>query len=245
VRYYVLGGFYGDGYGTTNEPGFGANGYSIVNDETQPAVAFYIPPEHQPLTQTGTRFQLTGVESYVRNEDVFNEIPCNCIRVDGAGIVRLFGGTYQAETPNYQNRSWAVVNENYGSHSTYGTIELYSARVSSIRGTVTSFSQEAVGKLSKLEDGIQLSNYNCSNYFCDASSGPFTVFLPAVWIRGGPPQGTKMRFIKSDTSANPVTIAIADGIATIQGQSAVVLTSQYDKVQFLYGADDDDTWYII
>lgn len=245
VRYYVFGGFYGTGYGTTNEPGFGGSGSSIVNDGLQPAIAFYIPPEHQKNTLTGTRFQLTGVECFVRNEEVVDATPSHCVRVDGAGIVRLFGGIYQAETPNYASRAWAVVNNNFGTHTTYGNVEMYSPRVSSVRGSTTSFAQEAVGKLSASDDGIQLNKYTCSSYFCDASLGGFTVRLPAVWRSGGPPQGSKLRFIKTDTTSNPVIVMVADGIATIEGVSSITLSVQYEKVQLLYGADGDEAWYLI
>ena len=245
VRYYVLGGYYGTGYGSTNEPGFGSNGSSIVNDGTQPAVAFYIQLAHQSITLTGTRFQLTGVECFVRNEGIVDGTICNCVRVDGAGIVRLFGGTYQAETPNYAARAWSVVNNNFGSHPTYGNVEMYSARVSSVRGTATSFSQESVGMLSTSDDGIQLDKYLCSSYFCDASVGGFTVRLPAVWSGGGPPQGIKLRFIKTDASLNTVSIIASDGVATVEGMSGITLSSQYEKSQLLFGPDGDENWYMV
>ncbi|MES9874839.1 MAG: hypothetical protein ABW146_17205 [Candidatus Sedimenticola sp. 6PFRAG7] len=246
VRYYVTGGFYGTGYGSTREPGFGAAGNKVVNDGNQPIAVFFIPEEHLKPTLTGTRFNLTGVECFALNEDIFDEnTPCNCVRVDGAGIIRIFAGIYQAETPNRGTRSWAVVNNNFGTHTTFGNVETYSTRVSSQQGNLTSFSQEAVAQLTVLDDGIQLTKYYCSNYFCDASSGNLTVRLPAVWENGGPPQGSKLRFTKTDNSLNAVTILVSDNVSTIEGRKSVTLSKQYEKILLLFGPGGDDTWYIV
>jgi len=246
VRYFVTGGFYGTGYATTNEPGFGGNGYSVVNDGNQPLVVFHIPGTHTPKTLTGTRFQLTEVECYARNDSATSDaMPCNCVSVDGAGIARLFGGVYQSETPLSLPRAWAVVNANFGTHLTNGGIELYGARVTSIKGNASSFGQEAIGTLSSVHDGIQLTNYSIGTYFCDAAAGPFHIRLPANWQSGSPPQGCKLRFIKRDQTTNPVTIRVSGPIVSIEGAPQVTLTLPYEKLSLLFGGGDDPVWYRI
>jgi hypothetical protein len=136
-----------------------------------------------------------------------------------------------------------VVNDNFGAHATAGSVEVYAARVSSHRGTVTSFAQDPVGTLNSANDGLQLNKYLCSSYFCDASQGPFTVLLPAASGGYGPPQGSRLRFIKTDASEHQVTIAVPGGVSTIEGARSARLSAPYQKLQLIYGASGDETWY--
>nr|WP_320016112.1 hypothetical protein [uncultured Desulfobacter sp.] len=246
VRYYVTGGFFGVGYGTTEEEGFGANGFSILNDGDQEVIVFYIPADHQAKTQTGSRFQLTGVECYVRNEHLSDiDIACNCVRVDGAGFARLYGGLYQSELPSCSHQALAVENTNSGNHSTNGIIEIYSTRISSMNGNISSFSQEPVSILTSDDNGCQLNREDASVFFCDASSGPFKIYLPAVWSKGAPPNGLKIKFIKSDESSNSITIIAPGDDTTIEGEKKTTLTKKYKKISLLYGPMDSNTWFVM
>jgi hypothetical protein len=72
---------------------------------------------------------------------------------------------------------------------------------------------------------------------CDATSGAFTITLPAATNIG------QIIFVrKTDASANAVTVAGA-GSDTIEGAASVSLANQYDRVALI--ADGTGIWYRI
>ncbi len=73
----------------------------------------------------------------------------------------------------------------------------------------------------------------------DASSGPLTITLPPASTNGGRLYHIK----KADPSANPVTID-GDGDDTVEGESAAVLTEQWECLT-LNGDSDEDNWDIL
>lgn len=75
-------------------------------------------------------------------------------------------------------------------------------------------------------------------YLVDATAGAVTVTLPAV-AGTDPSAGRAVTVIKSDSSANAVTID-ADGAETINGAATLVLASQYDRARI---ASDGTEWW--
>lgn len=70
--------------------------------------------------------------------------------------------------------------------------------------------------------------------FVDATSAAVTVTLPDQPERD-------YFYVKTDSSANAVTVAASPG-STIEGASDVTLSAQYDKVFLTYNAG---VWYIV
>lgn len=78
---------------------------------------------------------------------------------------------------------------------------------------------------------------DCDLALCDATSGAFSLDLPA-----SPSAGDNYIIKKTDVSANAVTV---DGNGkNIDGAATYALASQYDSVRVLYDSTDDE-WYII
>lgn len=74
---------------------------------------------------------------------------------------------------------------------------------------------------------------------CDASSGPLTITLPAASANGGRLYHIK----KADSSANAVTLD-GDGLDTIDGGVAAILTVQFEAITI--NADSvEDNWDIL
>lgn len=89
---------------------------------------------------------------------------------------------------------------------------------------------------------VKTTNYtligNDDVLLVDATSGVITITLPKISIAEGCTYVVK----KVDSSSNAVTID-PDGSETIDGATTHVLSSQYDRVEFI--ADAGRGWHII
>lgn len=74
--------------------------------------------------------------------------------------------------------------------------------------------------------------------FVDASSIAQSRFLP----NGNTPQRKDYYFVKTDSSANAVTI-YAFGTQTIAGSASTTLAAQYDHVYLIFDVGSQ-TWYV-
>ena len=73
--------------------------------------------------------------------------------------------------------------------------------------------------------------------FVDATSGNVDCFLPS----GFSPTGKDYYIVKTDSSANTVTIRLTDPTENILGVSTYVLAAQYDNVTLTF---EGKTWYV-
>lgn len=83
-------------------------------------------------------------------------------------------------------------------------------------------------------------------FICDASGGAFSITLPAAKALADTAGQDISRFLyikKKDASANAVTITRA-GSDTIDGNTSISLSNQYDTV-ILCDDQDGDSWNIL
>lgn len=240
-RLYMTGGFCGEGYfdDQNAESWFTS---TAEPDNAQPLIGFYIPADHTPLTGTGTRFQLRDVECYVRNTNAgLTTEKIHCVLVEGAGQVRIDGGLYQVETPNSASYVRTAVKNagTWNSGTTYADIELIGApRITTAEAPVSG----DVNGIHYHTASVTLLPYHTGTHFVDATAGPVTVTLPAKFA-GGPRAGCNFKVIKTDASANAVTVAAAGAGVTIEGASTLVLSAQYDKCWLQNGNSQGNVWY--
>lgn len=73
---------------------------------------------------------------------------------------------------------------------------------------------------------------------CDATSGAFTITLPVNFTSTA--DGFTITIVKTDSSANAITVAPASG--TIQGKSSFTIVNQYTALKFVWTGTD---WLIV
>lgn len=70
---------------------------------------------------------------------------------------------------------------------------------------------------------------NAATRLCDATGGNITITLPSVSI------SNYFNIIKTDSSANTITVSSADGII---GSPTQVLSTQYDSIEVIGGSSE-------
>jgi PBP1b-binding outer membrane lipoprotein LpoB len=84
-------------------------------------------------------------------------------------------------------------------------------------------------RLVKSATALTLSDYAVA---ANASSGAFTITLPAISSTAGACNGMVLFIKKVDNSVNSVTLT-ASGKDTIESSSSIVLSKQYDSIQLI------------
>jgi hypothetical protein len=82
-----------------------------------------------------------------------------------------------------------------------------------------------------------------STVLANATSAGFTVTMPTMGTSSGQAYaGYSVAIVKSDSSANPVTV-VPVGTSTLNGLSSVVLYSQYESVDYRATGTANGVWY--
>ena len=219
-RLYLHGSKIGTGYGSTAEPGYG-EGLEVVGDPNSSVIGIHIPPDNT-LTP---RLQLHGFESFCRNAEATSK-PLNgihCVKAEN-GWVRMFGSFVQSEVPLFPPAQEALL------ATEPGTIEVYGTRYSSSAGNIVSRGQEAATTLSASDINLELENWDAGTKFCDATDGDIAISITPAWV--STPKGIKYTFIKTDSTANTVTITSPD-LKILGGGGSITLSAQYDKITLM------------
>lgn len=142
------------------------------------------------------------------------------LRTGGGNFGLSIGSNLLVLRPNqygvlqYNGSAWAVVG--------YGSLAGQSEAITNINNASSPYTVTSIDR----------------TITCDASSGAITVNLPA----GSSFNGRILAFVKTDSSANAVTIARA-GSDTIAGATSYTLTGQYDFVEIQVGTNGN--WNVI
>lgn len=210
----------GTGYGRTSRPGFDTR-LEVRNDALADVIGIYIPSDN--IDPVAVEINCYGLNSYARNETTTNRsVRINCVRAE-SGLVRLYGGLQQAESPaNHSVRITLV-------QSGRGIIEVLGDRYSSAMGNFWGANVSGTSTTTIADNDLELNDDYGGVILCDASAGAYTLRLTGF----GPAFNNGMRyiFVKQDASSNTVTIS---GIATtISGADSVTLISPYQKIEII------------
>jgi hypothetical protein len=206
-----------------------------LHDPLQDVIGAYVP-----ATNTGsTRVHLHGLIIFARNIDAAAGVRVNAVRAEN-GWVRLFGCMCQCE-PSPANECKTL----YAAFRTPaqpaqgdgGKIETYGSRISHFEGNVFGGGGTiGVSSYDVSHDGLVLDKYEGGLILCDASAGPFSLFLPSSMRIGD-----SYSFKKTDSTPNAVTISTHSN-RLIDGVVARSLATQF---QVLRVVASSDVYYIV
>jgi hypothetical protein len=207
-----------------------------LHDPAQDVIGVHIPASN---TNGNCRVSLHGVIMFARNIDAVSGVRVNAVRAEN-GWVRLFGCMAQSEVGD-TNASKSI----YATYRTSaqpsagagGKVEIFGSRVTDFEGNVfDGAGTVGVSTYDVSHDDLTLTKYEGGLILCDASNGPFSLFLASqVNV------GDSYVFKKIDSTDNPVTIGTRND-RLIDGATERVLAAQYDTLRIVAGPT---TYYVV